>query len=182
LADRVAKTEIDFWLDLGDIHSVLSTTATHALRAMAVLAAGGDRAYLAREISAASGVPGAYLSKILVAMRRAGFIDAVRGRGGGYRLSRPAARIRLVDVVLPFDAVRAKPGCFFEPDAPCSASRPCAAHDRWAEVRRRYVEFLEETTLAEIARGARGRRAAGDRLSAHCFKDGRAARRSSRRR
>lgn len=147
---------------------MLSTTATHALRAMTALAHGDGGAFLAREISEACDVPVAYLSKILLALKKAGLIAAVRGRGGGYRLGRPPEQIRLVDVVLPFDVIRARPGCFFEPSRPCVEESSCCAHDRWEEVRNSFVDFLESTTLAQLSKGS-GETPAGRGLPVSCF-------------
>ena len=45
------------------------------------------------------GVPGAYLAKHLQSLSRAGIIESVPGPRGGYRLSRPASDITLLDVV-----------------------------------------------------------------------------------
>jgi Rrf2 family protein len=45
------------------------------------------------------GVPTAYLAKALQALSRAGLVESVPGRKGGYRLARPPAQISLLDVV-----------------------------------------------------------------------------------
>ena len=45
-------------------------------------------------------VPSAYLAKSLQAMSRAGIVESVPGRNGGYRLARPAREISLLDIVL----------------------------------------------------------------------------------
>ncbi len=46
------------------------------------------------------GVPGPYLAKSLQALACAGLLESRGGRKGGYRLSRPADQITLLDVVL----------------------------------------------------------------------------------
>ena len=46
------------------------------------------------------GVPTAYLAKTLQALSRAGIVESVPGRKGGYRLAWPADQITLLDVVL----------------------------------------------------------------------------------
>jgi Rrf2 family protein len=45
------------------------------------------------------GVPAAYLAKHLQALARGGIVESVPGPRGGYRLSRPATAITLLDVV-----------------------------------------------------------------------------------
>jgi Rrf2 family protein len=45
------------------------------------------------------GVPPAYLAKHLQALSRAGIVESVAGKRGGYRLARPAAEVTLLDIV-----------------------------------------------------------------------------------
>ena len=54
-------------------------------------------------------MPGAYLAKHLQALTRAGVFEAVPGRGGGYRLARPAMDITVLEVV---DAVEGRTRAF----------------------------------------------------------------------
>lgn len=131
---------------------MLSTKAEYALRALVSLAQQQPgRAILGRELSSLSGVPANYLSKILLEVKKAGLVQAVRGTGGGYRLDRPAEKIRLIDIVEPIDGTRARPGCLLSGGKACSEDDPCSAHDRWSVVRDTYVAFLESTTLATLA-------------------------------
>lgn len=130
---------------------VLSTTAEYALRALIALADEPDRATLGRDLAASSGVPANYLSKILLDLKKAGFVQAVRGTGGGYRLGRPPAEVHLMEVVECIDGSAARPGCFLAGSNACSDSDPCMAHDRWAVVRDQYVAFLESTTLEDVS-------------------------------
>jgi Rrf2 family iron-sulfur cluster assembly transcriptional regulator len=130
---------------------VLSTTAEYALRALLSLANEPDKATLGRDLAASSGVPANYLSKILLDLKKGGFVQAVRGTGGGYRLGRPPEEVRLMDVVEFVDGTAARPGCFLAGSDACSDGDPCLAHDRWAEVRDHYVAFLESTTLADVS-------------------------------
>jgi Rrf2 family protein len=131
--------------------TMLSTTAEYALRALILLAREPDRATLGRDLAVSSGVPANYLSKILLELKKGGFVQAVRGTGGGYRLGRPPAEVRLMDVVEFVDGKAARPGCFLSGSTACSDDDPCLAHDRWAVVRDQYVAFLESTTLAEAS-------------------------------
>jgi Rrf2 family protein len=60
---------------------------------------GVGRAVQAREMAERQGIPLRYLEQILQDLRRAGLVEAKRGPGGGYLLARPAAEVRLSDVV-----------------------------------------------------------------------------------
>ncbi len=55
------------------------------------------------------GVPPAYLAKTMQALARAGIVESEPGRRGGYRLTRRAAEITILDVV---EAVEGRDTCF----------------------------------------------------------------------
>ena len=135
---------------------IFSATATHALRALAHLAAAtGDDATLGRALAADLGVPAPYLAKVLAALARAGVLSASRGARGGYRLARPAEAISLLEIVEPFEGKRVRPGCLLRPGEDCPRDGACSAHESWAGVKTAYLDFLERTTLADIRGGVR---------------------------
>lgn len=146
------------WTGMSTIASVafmiLSASATHALRAVAWLAAhDGGEAVLGRDMARRVKLPADYLAKVLRRLSRAGVVTAARGARGGYRLARPATDIRLLEVVRPFDGKRLAPRCLLRPDRTCRGHKACAAHEGWAGVKTAYTRFLEETTVADIQGG-----------------------------
>lgn len=131
---------------------MLSNTAEYALRAMVFLTqAEPGKVMPGRDLSALTGVPAKYLSKILLDLNRAGMVSAVRGQGGGYRLSRDPKDIRLIEVVEIFDRPRAHPRCLLSFEKECADDTGCSAHDRWKLVRTVYLNFLDSTSLADIS-------------------------------
>lgn len=134
---------------------MLTSTTQHAFRALVHLARLPEGAsVLGRDLAERADIPANYLSKILLTLRNAGFVDTTRGHGGGYRLAVPAEAIRLIDVVELFEGIRSKPGCFLGEKHDCSDDNPCSAHAMWKEVKASYVNFLESNTVADIARPA----------------------------
>ena len=132
-----------------------SASTTHALRAMAWLAAhAGGEAVLGRELARRLKIPPDYLSKVLATLARSGVLTATRGAKGGYRLARDPGRIKLVEVVAPFEGRRVWSGCLLRPDRPCRDSAACSAHTSWGGVNEAYREFLEKTTVADIKEAA----------------------------
>ncbi len=106
---------------------------------------------LGRELAEQAEIPANYLSKILWTLGNAGIIDATRGSGGGYRLKRNAAEVRLFEIVELFDRDRARAKCLLGAGKECEPDNPCAAHDAWRGVRTAYLDFLNTTTLADIS-------------------------------
>jgi Rrf2 family protein len=58
-----------------------------------------DAALPAARLAEFHGVPAAYLAKHLQALSRAGIVEAVAGKRGGYRMVRPPAEVTLLDIV-----------------------------------------------------------------------------------
>jgi Rrf2 family iron-sulfur cluster assembly transcriptional regulator len=129
---------------------MLSMTAQYALRAFVYIAGqNGDQPVLAREIAAHTGVPLHYLSRILRDAVRAGLLESARGVGGGFRLTRPANRIKLYDVLSPFDDVLDRSRCPFGQPR-CNDQSPCGFHEYWKPIKTAYLKMLEETTLGNV--------------------------------
>lgn len=139
---------------------MLSMTAQYALRAFVFIATrDGDGPVLAKEIAAHTGVPPHYLSRILRDAVRAGLLDSARGVGGGFRLVKPSSKIRLIEILGPFDDVLDRSKCPFGQPR-CNDSHPCGFHEYWKPISTAYRRMLEETTLDEIGQQGlfRGRR------------------------
>ena len=74
---------------------MLSRQASHALKALLELAARPLQWQSTHTLAAAQQLPEPMLEQLLLRLRRAGLLDAKRGRLGGYRLTRPAREISL---------------------------------------------------------------------------------------
>jgi len=82
----------------------LSTKGRYAVVALADLALQRQGALMnLTEISKRQDISLAYLEQLFVKLRRAGLVESVRGPGGGYRLAKPAADIRVVDILAAVD-------------------------------------------------------------------------------
>lgn len=132
---------------------MFSETSTYALRALTSLvrSGGATRSIGARELASSAAVPEAYLAKILSGLARAGVVKGTRGLGGGYRLNRRPEEIYLLEIVELIEGEQTTPVCFFGRERMCSEENPCTAHESWEKVRRAYLGFLEQTSLADVA-------------------------------
>ena len=73
----------------------LNTRGRYAVMAMADLAKyGADGSLPLPAIAERQQISLAYLEQLFLKLRRAGLVESVRGRLGGYRLGRPAGRSR----------------------------------------------------------------------------------------
>lgn len=133
---------------------MLSQTAEYALRAVLYLADQGDQAPVrVGEIAEVLSIPPNYLSKIFHQLGRAGVLTSARGKSGGFQLAVPPDRLRLHTVIAPFDNVEERRRCLLGRPR-CSDRAACAAHARWKEVADTVASFFQETTVADLSRGA----------------------------
>jgi Rrf2 family iron-sulfur cluster assembly transcriptional regulator len=130
---------------------MLSQSGIHAIRAMVTLAALPPDEYCGvAVIATATGSPRNYLGKLLLQLSRHGLVDSRTGLGGGFRLSQPADRVRLFDIMAAIEDAGRWTECAFTNNA-CSDVTPCMVHARWSRVREAFLTFLRDTTIAELA-------------------------------
>src|SRR5436309_6519962 len=67
-----------------------------------------------KAIAEAEGLPLAYLERIVALLRKAELVESTRGAHGGYRLSRPAAEIRMDEAILALEGSVAPMTCFVD--------------------------------------------------------------------
>lgn len=131
----------------------LSTKGRYAVMAMADLASrqGGTEPISLGEIAQSQDISLSYLEQLFAKLRKGGLVVSVRGPGGGYRLSRPAAELRIGDIILavdePIAATRCKPG---SPIGCTGTAARCITHDLWEELGRQIHVFLSSVTLADV--------------------------------
>lgn len=136
---------------------IYSNACEYAIRALTVLAEEPRDTWVLRStIAAADELPAPFLGKILNDLVRAGLLDSVRGRGGGYRLARAADDIRLIDIRAAIDGTSDLESCAVGLD-PCSDETPCLLHDDFKRVRETIRDYLTNTTLEQVVRGKRGK-------------------------
>jgi len=135
---------------------MFSVTAQYALRALTQLARHREQqAVLGKDLAVVAEIPPNYLAKILLALKNAGLLNTARGSRGGYWLVRSPESIRLIEIVQLFDQMQTPQPCVIGERDQCSDDNPCMAHERWRKIRKDYMEFLEATTIADLANPAK---------------------------
>jgi Rrf2 family nitric oxide-sensitive transcriptional repressor len=105
----------------------------------------------ARLISAALGIPGEKLGKILQKLARNGLIRSGRGRSGGYTLRRSLDEIHLSDIYRALDEDLALVPCLKNRKCPDRAS--CSVQSGIMALQNRINGFLSAMSLSDIAGG-----------------------------
>ena len=79
--------------------SLLRRSGQQALQALLELAEAPQQWRSVNDIAAAQALPAPMLEQLLLQLRRAGLVEARRGRLGGYRLQRQPAAIPVAEVL-----------------------------------------------------------------------------------
>jgi len=131
----------------------LSTKGRYAVMAMADLAQheAANKPVSLADIAQRQEISLSYLEQLFAKLRRGGLVKSVRGPGGGYRLSRPSAELRIADIIVavdePIAATRCKPGS----SKGCTAQGArCVTHDLWEELGRQIHVFLSGVSLSDV--------------------------------
>ncbi|MFM7266174.1 MAG: RrF2 family transcriptional regulator [Cyanobium sp.] len=132
-----------------------------ALRALLAMVEEPQRWRSGADLAAEQGLPAPFLEQVLLRLRRAGLLEARRGRHGGYRLGRPATALSLAEVLMaaaaPGPAGRPAP----EPTGDVAGDAACRVTD--ALQRRLQAALsreLERLSLEDLRHDLRSSRAA----------------------
>lgn len=134
----------------------LSTKGRYAVTAMAHLALSQRDDPEARvtlgDIASAQHISLAYLEQLFAKLRRAGLVDSARGPGGGYTLARPAAEIRISEVMGAVDEALNAANCSGGVAGQgCAGDRAsCLTHDLWEQLSAQVHLYLHGVSLADV--------------------------------
>lgn len=129
----------------------LTKRGDYAVRAMLALARGSGNGLLsARRISDAMAIPVRFLPQVLGDLQRAGLVEALPGRSGGYRLAKPPGEISLLDVIEAVEGDGRRRSCVLR-GGPCGVDGTCDVHDVFFEGQEAIRTTFAGTTLADLA-------------------------------
>ncbi|MET3723023.1 RrF2 family transcriptional regulator [Sphingomonas trueperi] len=126
----------------------LTRHSDYALRLLIHLGSSGEGRVSIASVAEAQDISATHLLKIANGLTHAGYIEAVRGRGGGIRLARDPAEINIGAVL---DVT--EPRCAMVDCTGCRLVRGCNLPGVLAEARRAFMDVLRRYTLADVLRG-----------------------------
>ena len=132
---------------------IVSTKGRYALRVMLCLAQRDGDAYIPlKEIAEAEEISQKYLESIMTILSKAGFLDAVHGKGGGYRLNRKPEEYTVGTILKLTEGSLAPVSCTTQGAAACSRSTCCQTLPMWEGLEKLIDDFFEGITLADLLR------------------------------
>lgn len=143
---------------------IYSRSAEYAIRAFVHLAAVPEGKYaMVKQIAEQADIPSHFLAKILQQLARKGFLRSSKGPTGGFSLRIPPPDMSLIMIVDAVDGLADYERC---PAglAECNDQAPCGMHDSWKGLRSRIMEYLERTTIEDLAKSLELKRRNLDKL------------------
>ena len=131
---------------------MISTRGRYALRILVDLAEKQNDGYITlKESAERQEISEKYLESIVKDLVRARFVEGVRGKGGGYRLARPADEINVLEVLRSADGTISPVACLEEGSAPCSRTAVCKTLPLWKGLDKVVSEYLGGFTVRDLA-------------------------------
>lgn len=127
---------------------LVSTKGRYALRVMVDLAEhqAAGRIPL-KEIAARQGISEKYLENILATLVRANMLSGMRGKGGGYVLTRPPEQYTVGEILRLTEGSLAPVACLDGDCKGCSRSDECPTLDVWKNLDKLINDYLDGVTL-----------------------------------
>ena len=103
------------------------------------------------EISSEIGAPHFYTAKILQRMVRLGFVNSIKGKGGGFFFDSEKQELPLKEIILATEGSKTFSGCGFGLKQ-CDELNPCPLHSQYARIRDSIDKLVSEETIQSLAR------------------------------
>jgi Rrf2 family nitric oxide-sensitive transcriptional repressor len=127
----------------------LTLWTDYALRTLIFVGAKGGRLATIAEIAESFDISKAHLMKVVNRLGQQGYLDTVRGKGGGMRLARSPAEIRVGAIVRETEEDLAVMGCLAEPGF-CRIEGCCVLRQALREATLAFLRTLDGYTLADL--------------------------------
>ena len=134
---------------------MISTRGRYALRVMLDLAQDRTGTFVPLDVIARrEGMSEKYLENIIVSLSRAGLVKALRGKGGGYRLTRAPEEYPIGHILRLTEKTLAPVSCL-EAGTDCPHAADCLTLPLWQGLDRVIDDYLMAHTLADLLPGSR---------------------------
>jgi Rrf2 family protein len=108
----------------------------------------------ATSLSAETGVSLPTAQKLMQKLAGAGLLSSLRGTGGGFKLTRPAAAINLADIIEAIEGPIAMTACVENGRHDCGLETACQTRPHWGAVNGAVRGALAAVPLTQLAGAA----------------------------
>lgn len=132
---------------------MISTKGRYALRVMLDLSEHNTGAYISlKDIAKRQEISQKYLESISTLLSKAGFVDALRGKEGGYKLNRTPNEYTVGSILKLTEGTLAPVSCLEDEHMKCDRAATCKTLPMWIELDRIINHYLEGITVGDLAK------------------------------
>jgi Rrf2 family nitric oxide-sensitive transcriptional repressor len=128
----------------------LTAYTDFSLRVLMYLALHPDRRPTIAEIAERYDVSKAHLMKVVYQLGLKGYVETIRGKGGGLRLAKRLEDITVGEIVRQTEPDMALVACFDAGQPTCVIAPACRLKGKLGEARAAFLKVLDDCTLAEV--------------------------------
>ena len=130
---------------------MISTRGRYALRVLVDLAENQKDGYITlKETADRQEISEKYLESIVKDLVKGKVLEGVRGKGGGYRLARPADEIRVLDILRFTEGSLVPVACLEADSKPCARAGVCRTLPLWEGLNKVVSEYLSGYTVQDL--------------------------------
>ena len=132
---------------------LISSKGRYALRLMIYIAALGDAEgkIALREVADREHISQKYLEQLLRPLMKAGLLKSVRGKGGGYRLTRSPDQYTVSEILMLTEGSLAPVSCLTPGASACARMANCRTYEMWKGLNDLISDYFGKITLADLA-------------------------------
>jgi Rrf2 family nitric oxide-sensitive transcriptional repressor len=128
----------------------LTLYSDYSLRVLIYLALAPQRRVTIEEIARSYDISKAHLTKVVHQLGLRGYVETLRGKGGGLRLARKPEEVRLGEVVRAMEENMALVECFDPESSRCAIEPACGLRPVLEEALAAFRAVLDRYTLADL--------------------------------
>ncbi|MBQ8935992.1 MAG: RrF2 family transcriptional regulator [Oscillospiraceae bacterium] len=133
---------------------MVSTKGRYALRVMIDLAEHQTEGYLPlKEIAERQEISEKYLETILKSLVQNRILTGMRGKGGGYRLTRSPEQYKVGEILRLTEGELAPVSCLEQNAPPCPRVARCRTLPMWKKLDQMVNEYFDSITIADLMDG-----------------------------
>ena len=130
---------------------MISTKGRYALRVMLDMAEhGGSEWHRLSDVAQRQQLSKKYLESIISVLSKAGLVDGLRGKGGGYRLNRPVADYSVGQILRLTEGSLAPVTCLEGDENTCPRAGHCTTLPMWEKLDTIINDYLDSVSLADL--------------------------------
>jgi Rrf2 family protein len=131
---------------------LISTKGRYALRVLIDMAEHQSEEYVPlKEIAQRQEISEKYLESIIKSLVKNGVLTGLRGKGGGYRLSKSPDQFTVGSILRLTEGTLSPVSCLEADAPPCAKAGSCRTLTLWQGLDKVIYDYLEGYTIADLA-------------------------------